>query len=72
MPKIFEEFSTVRVDDYGCLRDHSHARVTTYLDPEIAYTDKLLEQMKPLVEAGKADLSKSRKFMLLSPKGIHQ
>jgi protease II len=50
MPKIFKEFSTVRIDDYGCLRDHSHPRVTTYLDPEIAYTDKLLEQMKPLVD----------------------
>lgn len=56
MPKTFEEFGTVRVDDYDWLRDPSDPRVTTYLYAENAYTDKLLEPIKPLVDELVAEL----------------
>jgi oligopeptidase B len=56
VPKAFEEFGGVRIDDYDWLRDRKDPRVIAYLDAENAYADARLEPIKPLVDELAAEL----------------
>ena len=42
VPKAFEEFGGVRIDNYDWLRDRKDPRVIAYLDAENAYADARL------------------------------
>ena len=42
VPKAFEEFGGVRIDNYDWLRDSKDPRVIAYLDAENAYADARL------------------------------
>jgi oligopeptidase B len=50
VPKRFEAFGGVRIDNYDWLRDRKDQRVVAYLNAENAYADACLEPIKPLVE----------------------
>jgi hypothetical protein len=50
VPKTFEEFGGVRIDNYDWLRDRKDPRVVAYLDAENAYADARLEPIKPLLD----------------------
>jgi oligopeptidase B len=56
VPKAFEEFGSVRIDNYDWLRDRKDPRVITYLEAENAYTNARLEPIKPLVDELAAEL----------------
>jgi oligopeptidase B len=56
VPKAFEEFGGVRIDNYDWLRDSKDPRVIAYLDAENAYADARLEPIKPLVDELAAEL----------------
>ena len=55
VPKAFEEFGGVRIDNYDWLRDRKDPRVIAYLDAENAYANARLEPIKPLVDELAAD-----------------
>src|SRR6516165_3065265 len=56
VPKTFEAFGDVRIDNYDWLRDRKDPRVLSYLDAENAYADARLEPIKPLVDELAAEL----------------
>ena len=56
VPKAFEEFGGVRIDNYDWLRDRKDPRVVAYLDAENAYADARLEPITPLVDELAAEL----------------
>ena len=56
VPKTFQAFGGVRIDNYDWLRDRKDPRVIAYLNAENAYADALLEPIKPLVDELAAEL----------------
>ncbi|HET8919798.1 MAG TPA: hypothetical protein VFN27_08985, partial [Xanthobacteraceae bacterium] len=56
VPKTFQAFGGVRIDNYDWLRDRKDPRVIAYLNAENAYADAHLEPIKPLVDELAAEL----------------
>jgi oligopeptidase B len=56
VPKAFEEFGGVRIDNYDWLRDRKDPRVLAYLEAENTYADARLTTIKPLVDDLAAEL----------------
>jgi oligopeptidase B len=56
VPKTFQAFGGVRIDNYDWLRDREDPRVVSYLDAENAYANARLEPIKPLVDELAAEL----------------
>jgi oligopeptidase B len=56
MPRMFEAFGGVRIDNYDWLRDRKDPRVVAYLDAENDYANARLEPIKPLVDELAAEL----------------
>jgi oligopeptidase B len=56
VPKTFQAFGGVRIDNYDWLRDREDPRVLSYLDAENAYANARLEPIKPLVAELAAEL----------------
>ena len=56
VPKRFEAFGGVRIDNYDWLRERKDPRVISYLDAENAYANSRLEPIKPLVDELAAEL----------------
>jgi oligopeptidase B len=50
IPKTFNNFGDVRVDDYFWLREKENPDVTAYLKAENTYTDTVMGHLKPLQE----------------------
>jgi oligopeptidase B len=56
VPKTFQAFGGVRIDNYDWLRDRKDPRVIAYLNAENAYADAHLQPIKPLVDELAAEL----------------
>src|SRR5215469_8392509 len=56
VPKRFNAFGDVRIDNYDWLRDRKDPRVVSYLDAENAYANARLEPIRPLIDELAAEL----------------
>ena len=56
VPKTFQAFGGVRIDNYDWLRDRKDPQVIAYLNAENAYADAHLQPIKPLVDELAAEL----------------
>src|SRR5215472_18522342 len=56
VPKTFQAFGNVRIDNYDWLRDRRDPQVVAYLDAENTYANVRLAPIRPLVEQIAAEL----------------